>query len=649
MPLSLLIHHEKEMRESARRYFESVRGYSAVAIEPPRVHSKRDGTWFMDAFHLLADRVDAAAGGPQALREAVAVIDLWIGPGNVPGGTAKGSVWSGLNPLGTYNEEQWLQVVAALVLAFPEIHWAFHTASATAGREKLSRHFALAHLFGPPSPEWPLGSLGRITDLLEDGHVPLFDPTGLRDLIHRNISKTSAKPPEDPAHRVASHVPERREHAVVIDEEVNYCYLLGYTAYKFGYLCHSISTYTMLKRLLGTPDEDRQPLLPEGQPSLVFEDVYLDFSDREPGENLIDLERRERAYPGNQSRFQYVVIETGGSGGDLRTSATNKAYIETLEREKRGRVVMKPLPGVYDLWEKSGVWSRRENNNGRGAGYRYPFVPVTTTPAPTGHSAPGRLLEIADRLLQRARTIAGSAGSVPEAVHGAVLALEAQELLGCQNPTTVLEALAIQHELEVVAECQSFGVESSTTLGRRFDDIKTFVDATKAAFGERNRDHAADHARAGLINRLVLRFRDAARFDEENECLNQARLLSLGSRLYFRPLQWFKWYLYRSVGSLRFLTLCTLVWIVVFSIALYGFEVGLGSHAPDPMHWLQWLCYSALTMIGLGTPDMGVVFSQAPRPLHPIGILVTIVAATITGFVHIGILVSALYSRLARR
>lgn len=374
--------------------------------------------------------------------------------------------------------------------------------------------------------------------------------------------------------------------------------------------------------------------------------VDLDFSDREPGEDLIDLEARERKYPGNRDRYEYVVIETGGSGGNPRTSAANKDYIRALEDRGRGRLIMKPLPGVYELWEKSGAWARCQAN-GREASYRYPFVPGTTAPVPTGHSAPGRLLEIADRLLMRARAIAGSADAVPEAVHGAVLALEAQELLGCQNPTTTLEALAIQHDLEVVAECKCLGVESSTTLGRRFKDIEAFVDATKAAFGEQNRDHAAVHARAGLINRLVPRFRDAARFDEENECLNQARLLSLGSSGPFRrPL---RWYLYRSVGSLRFLIIATLLWVVGFSIAFYGLEVGRGGHAPDRMRWLQWLCYSALTMIGLGTPDMGVVFGTAPRPLWPTGILVTVVAATVVGFFHIGILVSAPYSRLARR
>ena len=54
-------------------------------------------------------------------------------------------------------------------------------------------------------------------------------------------------------------------------------------------------------------------------------------------------------------------------------------------------------------------------------------------------------------------------------MYGALLALEAQELLANRTPTTALEALAVRHELEVTAECMFYGVEYNFDVRRRLE------------------------------------------------------------------------------------------------------------------------------------------------------------------------------------
>ncbi len=94
------------------------------------------------------------------------------------------------------------------------------------------------------------------------------------------------------------------------------------------------------------------------------------------------------------------------------------------------------------------------------------------SPKDISHSAPGRLLLIAEKLLDRSQKLLKGVQSVTDAIQAARLELEAKEILIGRTPTITLEALALQHQAEVEAECMFYGVEYDLNVDSRIKDIQ---------------------------------------------------------------------------------------------------------------------------------------------------------------------------------
>src|SRR5205085_6309754 len=141
-------------------------------------------------------------------------------------------------------------------------------------------------------------------------------------------------------------------------------------------------------------------------------------------------------------------------------------------------------------------------------------------------------LVIASRLIQRADHVLQSASSLPQAIHGALLALEAQEYLGHRTPTTSLEALALKHQLEVLAECMFYGVEYNMDVMSRFQEIQKEVDSIGWWFQPGSRKLSKLNAEIRIVSEMLKMFRDHSQFDEEQKSLKRIR--TLHRHLWFR-------------------------------------------------------------------------------------------------------------------
>lgn len=144
-----------------------------------------------------------------------------------------------------------------------------------------------------------------------------------------------------------------------------------------------------------------------------------------------------------------------------------------------------------------------------------------------GHSANGRLLAIAVRLVARSDKLLAEARATTDAIHAALLALDAEEYLGHRNPTLSLEAISLKHQAEVKAECLFYGVAQSLQVKERLKELKRDVHSICRHYYPWRRRAVALTATLGVIGELVLLYREYNRFDEEMACLAETRGLIL--------------------------------------------------------------------------------------------------------------------------
>ncbi|MCG3155114.1 MAG: hypothetical protein DKINENOH_01716 [bacterium] len=599
---------------SIERFLLHTRGIAAHRLVFP--HHTPSEEWVLRAFRQIADTIERSSlneAGPQALRKAIAIIDL---------ADANLQSLEDLNPIA--NNLGWAAVVAMLVLAFPEVHWVFITPYQSTN----SSLFARAHIFSAAN------SLMEILALYDRKFTNLFDATNLRNCIRQRIHQES----DSEGNPIASYLPLRKELAAAIDEEETYAYFNAYTAYRYGFCSHVVASYAIMQSLF-----DSSPQTHHETVSITVEDIYLNFADQDVALHLSNLQERDHQFT-ELNKPRYRIFVTAGHGQDRQIAKQNREYLQRLNaRGKHTRLLYKPLSGIFDLWEKSGLKQRLRRDGGLAPEFNWP-----PTGKPTGaqelrghHSAPGRLLEIADRLIQRAERILHSAMSVPEAVHGALLALEAQELLGNKTPTTALEALALKHQLEVTAECMFYGVEYNFDVESRFKDIRQEVRSIGRWFNPKTRRLSELNAEIGILSDLVRIFRQYNQFDEERECL--AKIRDLYRHHWFRRDKvwaWlfypFVWYVEYLLGRLRRFFVAIASWLLVLSFLFFTFC----NCNPAHLTFLGGLSHAFTSFFGL----------QPPHELNGNANAVLVVMfAILLGFVHLGIFVSHLYYILARR
>src|SRR5207249_821963 len=133
--------------------------------------------------------------------------------------------------------------------------------------------------------------------------------------------------------------------------------------------------------------------------SLLLEDMRLAFPDKPMSVHLSRLDERAvwcplLAWEKDTSRWRFLI--TSGQGGiDKTLLATNQDY---LRNHQHGTVLYKPVGGLVDLWDKLGLPRDAVN-------FSWPPSLDVLGKEGLGHGTPGKLMLIADRLLQSARSL----------------------------------------------------------------------------------------------------------------------------------------------------------------------------------------------------------------------------------------------------
>lgn len=530
-----------------------------------------------------------------------------------------------LNPIGP---DGWDTTIAMLILAFPEIRWIFGVSAS--GHKENAACDQIIKWHGLPA----------FVQGIEAN--PLFDGSGLRNWV-RSRAQSGEK--------AADFLPLRPQWAAAIDDEVSYSYLNAYVCYRFGFRAWAVTTDRLLRSLF----EKSQP---EHPADLTFEDLYLGLRDKANDIRYSDLRTRDQSLPGLAAVGQRCFVTTahrkgGGSGLD---APENGAFIQSLkDADRGGSRILKPSPGIFTVWQEAGLLhqmasfdraGRRQRGNAPGFIWPPALVP-TDDSGSRSHSAPGRLLQVSEFVVARAeRQITKGINNVPEAVHGAVLASSAYELLGHRTPTTSRDALELKHRFEVLAECQFGGVEFSLDLKPRFQEIRREMAMLGEWFSKKRSAASIVNGELILVSRLLTVFQSYHELDEAEMCLRRIRDLhrkawvqKLGLRGWaVLPI---RWYIEKLMGSTQLIFWAIIFWLTALVLARLGLEWP-ASGWPTVNLWMQSVSESVRAFAGgeAWKPDMGKAWDWK--------MLLWSIVGALLGFLHLGILIAHIYRRFSR-
>jgi hypothetical protein len=524
---------------------------------------------------------------------------------------------SNLNPLHSAGSRA-EPLVAMLILAFPEISW-----DISADAQSLND----VDVQGKKS--FNEFSKARKHSL---SCTPIFDGGGLRDWVRQRIIEDS-ETSED-----GGYLSRRTQSAIALDEETPYAFFHAYTAYRYGFRAIPITTRAQAKHWLGTDSPKRQSA------TIVFEDFFLNFPDGGSGYSKLWEARHDKFQQLEDIPNRIFITSDQKRRCDKDKRKQNGLYLK--DQRTRGKYIPpplhKPTAGIFKLWEESGLkrkLSWRDENGKRHHGIGELFIwppPFRECEEDSGgHSAPGILLVIADKLIERAeKLLQDGASCVEEAVTGAVLATDALELLGGKTPTTSIEALRLKHEFEILAECQFAGVEYHVPMTPRLADIRHEVRSICKWFHPDIQHRAALNAEMSILTALVKHLRQYGRFDEEQTCMNRIRHLHNSlwmqhPRHAYRLVMWpVLRYLELLLSSFFTFFVVLLVWIAAVA-ALYCGVAGSSD--------LAWGLRTAFDAFLLGD-------NNPPDASHTVTLI-----ANISSWFHLGVFMSYMYSIISRK
>ncbi|MGD2086609.1 MAG: hypothetical protein PVH61_10530 [Candidatus Aminicenantes bacterium] len=604
---------DKRLGRTLQRYFHFAANVEMDLIEPIKIHHTLNSSNLISIFENICQKL---ANDHAPFEKTIVLVDpcLW--------GFVDAPPCTSLTELEPLSEPPGVpQLLAMLILAFPGIYWVFLSTSMInlpANKNEFIADSGLiksAHIRNPFQDK-----LEEIFDYDQQVYEPLFDPAGLRNIIRKNIERKEKK---------ERGIPMRYSLAASIDDEISYAYMHAYTAYRLGFRSHMVTTHNYMKRILGK--DDNTGLLPI---KLTFEDLFLNFAngDRDTQKtHFSKLKERDNYYKGLTAVEKRIFITVGHQKTPERElSSKNKAHLRT--KGQKFKFLYKPISGIFKLKKEAGIEKPTH--------FKWPPIKLKSGVEGGGHSAPGRLLLITKRLVKKARYILHSTQSAVESVYGAVMALEAQELLANRTPTSALEALALKHQLEVSAECMFYGVQYNFEVKARLEELEKEVQAIGEYFNPDTRKISEINARLEIITALALIFRQYNQFDEESLCLKEIRKLHARATL-IKNKSWYwifypiRRYIEILVGSLPLFLLFVIFWPLLFGIIYYYSGIQGISSFP------QAIVESIVTFFSLGKPDFyasASIFAKAFVALE-----------IIFGFSHIGIFISYLYNLIFRR
>ncbi|MCC7336414.1 MAG: hypothetical protein IT422_15095 [Pirellulaceae bacterium] len=585
-----------------------------------------------------------------------------------------------LTELNALVDHGWNSLVAMLVLAFPDVRWVFFRSTAKPTQLKelvdvstLAINEIVAYCNNRAVVKLAddaqrfvsaLRSAFSIDQLMLPQSNPLFDDSGLRWWIkfvnrYDNAGKT----------RSAGHLPDRIKRALVLDEEREFREMHALMAYGRNLRVEVIESWSQAIARLG-PGSHAELI---GGSQLTLEDLYLNYPDQATSE-MSDLEKRSYALPAlvdfKHRRFVTVGHRRRDPDGMMKHARQQRWLAEQRLKhqgktrlKRREQLILKPAAGIYHMWNKLGLDRHIHGKTKRGTEQQQKST------SEDGHSSPGRLLQIAEFLVARAKRLRGEVQSVGDAVRGAVLAIQSHELLGGKTPVLWLDAITLQQEFEVTAECQFAGVQNHLDIRTRMNEIRELLQSQVADYfggNQSTRKHAVRNGELAILERIVDVLRRYDQFDEEQQVMRSIRdiqrQLSFANRsIVFRVFQPLVWYIHKLVGSVPTFVTAIVAWILALGVlhwlvAQRYIEQVTTAQALKPVEdrfpipdfdQADGLATAFITFLGLGPADNGTVWSPE-MPYGALGAL--LVSFTVfLGFIHLGVFVAIVNSIIQRK
>jgi len=601
-----IIYQTDEIIASYERFLDShyISKYIPIKIESLSEHDQEYpnscNCWVINTFEIIRETIESYY--PEGLISDCCVISELYEP--------EITSLSEINPL---SDKQTIgAVLGLLVLAFPEVMWLFDSPhnginSNLFYKLKDNEFIEINHIINTARTK-----TFYIEVLIKNHFTFLFDPTGLRNSILSNIKGT------------VYNIYPRNNLAISLDEETSYNILHAYLAYRLNYKVLSINSFLFLDHFLQEHNSF----------DLIFEDIYLNYPD-EPSKgqreqmkkpvNLSNLEVRDNYYYCLKEIPNRIIITSGHQRVDWFSE--NQEYINRIKFEgKTIETVYKPSSGIFNILLAGGLmdkyWSHRKQILNT-----YPINGENNI-----HSANGRFLLIAETLIKKAKLINENKYSVEDYIQGALLTYDALNVLGYRTPTTSLEAVSLRNILEVKAECMFYGIDYNVDVVNRSKDIELEVETISYWFKPSHSKASSLNAQMSIIMRLYKIFEDNCQYDESMACLNRFKHLnrkwSSINNYYMKILHPLRWYIDTLVGSLPSFIGAIIIWPLVFGLLNWFFHIN---------EFIECILGSFMCFYSLQT---------YPNLNYNENIFTFVII--LTGFIHLGIFISHLYSCFMR-
>ena len=256
-------------------------------------------------------------------------------------------------------------------------------------------------------------------------------------------------------------------------------------------------------------------------------------------------------------------------------------------------------------------------------------------------------------MVARSRSVLNQVTSPSHAILAATLALEAKELIGNRTPTLAFQALSLQYESEVHAECLFLGIDQNIDISLRLAELKIETERIGKTIDKQSREQAIINARLAISDSIAQRFRSHGQIEEVLQSEQESRMLR--SRFYFsqkvneeltkfrdKVLPWIN----QKVKGCIFIYgayLLSNIWrycgMCVFWILIFAFRFSIQGVDSDS----GWIIDSAHNFFTFSQTDQLKVLISSSLWLR-----VLVLLQILLGITHLGIFLSHLYIRISR-
>ena len=371
----------------------------------------------------------------------------------------------------------------------------------SANGDPLPKEISLDALFALATPLHfvsPLDGAKGLTSTLARfarGMRCWFDPTGLRTLVKNRFLGTVFGNNEKWVKTTTQRevLLDRLDNVcVAIDEEREFALLNAYTAWKFGRRAWVVTTFgefddsplwvdkegdssdvIVLRdidvRFPDIPDSSKLGLQKETSPRDIIKDIYSCLWSKKETRKCNDCTKVNPGFPGNKIGNSWRVRAVSSEKG-VRKIEEWKNNSKDTQLGQSGKDIdieylglKKPIGTIYDLKPLLVENSDKEET------IAARIDVVSSTGNEGGHGAPYSNLAMAEALLISSGCCKDHSSSH---LIGALLAMEAYELLLGMSKTTALEALLAVHKHEAAAEVSFPGVSHSLNIKDRKEDVE---------------------------------------------------------------------------------------------------------------------------------------------------------------------------------